>query len=187
MGGTTTLLVRSSWQGEPVGEAETATVALTATRGGLLIQVDAPFHDDPPPPHPAGPTSGLWNHEVVEVFIAGPQQRYTEVELGPHGHHLVLRLEGIRNAAESELPLDYVVKREGGCWRGRARLPWTYLPKPPHTANAYAIHGQGDLRRYLAAHPVPGDEPDFHRLACFVPVDLSPSTWASPAEGRECP
>jgi hypothetical protein len=46
------------------------------------------------------------------------------------------------------------------------------LPPPPHRINAYAIHGQGTARRYLALHPVLGDEPDFHRLECFREVTI---------------
>ncbi|MGD8859023.1 MAG: hypothetical protein PVI30_03370 [Myxococcales bacterium] len=60
---------------------------------------------------------------------------------------------------------------EGGCWSARAELPRAQLPHPVTRANAYAIHGAGRERRHLAAHPVPGEAPDFHRLACFPPVD----------------
>ena len=40
------------------------------------------------------------------------------------------------------------------------------------TANAFAIHGVGPQRRYLACTPVPGPQPDFHRLEVFPAVDL---------------
>lgn len=142
------------------------------SEAGLVVRVDAPFHDDPPPAAPPGPTRALWEHEVVELFVAGPDDHYLEIELGPHGHHLVLWLEGVRRPAQERLPLALEVAREGGRWtataRTDARVP---LPAPPWRVNAYAIHGVGAERRYLAHAPVPGSQPDFHRLERFVPWD----------------
>ena len=137
---------------------------------GLSIRIEAPFHDDPPPPTPPGPTAALWEHEVVELFVAGVDERYLEIEIGPRGHHLVLWLEGVRRPAREQLPLSVEVSREGSRWvataRTDARVP---LPEAPWRVNAYAIHGVGEARRYLAHAPMPGDRPDFHRLDRFVP------------------
>ena len=33
--------------------------------------------------------------------------RYVEIELGPHGHHIVLLLDGERNAVAKLLPIQY--------------------------------------------------------------------------------
>ena len=33
--------------------------------------------------------------------------RYIEIELGPHGHHIVLLLDGVRNAVAKLLPIQY--------------------------------------------------------------------------------
>jgi len=54
---------------------------------------------------------------------------------------------------------------EGG---GAARA----IPSSPRTPNAFAIHGIGDERRFLAWVPVPGSAPDFHRLHHFPHVEL---------------
>jgi hypothetical protein len=35
------------------------------------------------------------------------RRRYIEIELGPHGHHLVLLLDGVRNAVAKLLPIKY--------------------------------------------------------------------------------
>ena len=59
------------------------------------------------------------------------------------------------------------VSREGGRWQAIVRFPAGWLPCGLRAANAYAIHGLGPARRFLAASPVPGDEPDFHQLASF--------------------
>lgn len=165
------LVVAHTWDGRPVDAAEQAIVRVARAATHLTIDVSAPFHDDPPPEAPSGATDELWTHEVVELFLAHGD-RYTEVELGPHGHHLVLRLEGRRRPVERLLPISYRARidRRRARWEGLAHVPSELLPPEPWTANAYAIHGVGDARRYLAAWPVPGPEPDFHRLECFRPL-----------------
>lgn len=179
------LVLKQTWQGHPIGPEEQVSLELATAPGNQLrIRVRAPFHDDPPPPAPRGPTIGLWEHEVVELFVLGASPspdappEYTEIELGPHGHHLVLQLRGVRQVTEKLLPLQYETHRDdsdsGAAWRGEALLDRALLPPPPHRFNAYAIHGQGqgDARRYLALHAVPGDGPDFHRLTYFKGVTL---------------
>ncbi len=168
------LLVGSTWCGGPAEASERVQVRVWAEQGELFVEVDAPEHGDPPPPGPIGSTWGLWDYEVVELFIA-QGETYTELELGPAGHYLLLRLEGVRQIVERELPLRYTVSRSGGRWRGLARLPASLLPPQPWTANAYAIHGEGAARRYLAAYPTGGAAPDFHQLASFQPLSLPPA------------
>jgi hypothetical protein len=46
---------------------------------------------------------------------------------------------------------------------------WDGTLPPPHRLNAFAMHGLGLRRRYLAMEPVPGEAPDFHRLEHFLP------------------
>lgn len=143
----------------------------------LRIEVDGPYHGDPPPPGPPGPTERLWEHEVVELFVVGHAGTdgavpYTEIELSPHGHHLVLRLLGVRQVVARELPLDFEATIEGARWRGLARLDRAFLPPGPHRVNAFALHGQGAHRRYLAWTPVGGREPDFHRIERFPSFTL---------------
>jgi len=132
--------------------------------------VDAPFHGDPPPAAAPGPVDRLWDYEVVELFLLGEDERYLEIELGPGGHHLVLALAGRRELVASGLPLDFAAHIDGARWSGRASLPLHRLPPGLRAANAYAIHGTGPARRHLAAHPVPGPLPDFHRLDAFPPL-----------------
>ncbi len=169
-----TLTVERTWDGEPVPPEGHARVVVRLGRGGLEVRVEAPWRGDPAPEGPVGPTWGLWEHEVVEVFVLGEHDRYLEVELGPHGHHLVLVLNGRRNVVSREHRIEYVVQRRGDRWRGRARVPAMLVPPGPHRLNAYAVHGVGAARRYLAAHPVPGDAPDFHRLDCFEAAPWNP-------------
>jgi hypothetical protein len=176
------LLIAQTWDGAPLPPGEHATVHLAAAPEAeyLRLLVDAPFHGDPPPPPPPGPTPRLWEHEVVELFVAGPgadaDVPYLEIELSPHGHHLVLRLAGLRRVVESGLPLDFraAVDAEAAAprWHGEALIPRAWLPPPPHRANAYRVHGGGVRRCHLAAAPVPGAAVDFHRPERFVAVTL---------------
>jgi len=164
--------IDNTWDGQSAHASEIARLTLSAEPGVLRIDVDAPFHADPAPAHPVGPTWGLWDYEVVELFLLGPDGRYTEIELGPHGHHLVLQLHGVRSVTARELPLDYAVRVQGGRWTATARIERALLPPGPRRLNAYAIHGSGAARRYLAHAPAPGPAPDFHRLDSFRPVVL---------------
>ncbi len=167
------LPIRQTWDGQPLPAEEQVELWLSSEPEGLRLELDAPFHGDPPPPGPPGPTWGLWEHEVVELFLLGAGQRYTEVEIGPHGHHLVLRLQGPRQVRERLLPLDVQILHKSGRWTARASLPWALLPDGPWRGNAYAIHGLGAARRYLAWTALGGERPDFHLLERFPPIDPS--------------
>ena len=164
------LEIGSTWDGQPIGAEESASLTLSRVGASLRIAVEAPFHNDPPPKGPPGPSWALWEREVVELFILGEHDHYTEIELSPHGHHLVLRLEGRRQIVQRLLPLEFHPHINGVRWSGVARLPWIMIPPAPRRINAYAIHGVCEARRYLAATPVPGPTPDFHRLEHFPPM-----------------
>jgi hypothetical protein len=169
------LIIERLWNGEPAEAYEIAHILVRRHGTGLELRVDAPWHRDPMPPAAAGPTDRLWEFEVVEFFVAmsgNPPHRYTEVELSPFGHHLVLRFLGARNVVDRALQLRYDAERADGRWSGRAVVPGHYLPPEPWQANAFAIHGAGGERRFLAAHPLPGAGPDFHQPGRFAPLDL---------------
>lgn len=170
------LLIGRRWAGEPLAAERRAILDLSARGDSLRLSVDAPFHGDPPPAGPPGPTPRLWEHEVVELFVAGdgPAEtvEYLEVELSPHGHHLVLRLRGVRRPFAEGLPLDFRATIAGDRWRGDALLPRAWLPPPPHRAAAFAVDGPATARRHLASIPLPGPRPDFHQPHRFPPVEL---------------
>ena len=169
------LRIAKTWDGQRLPEGEVAVVRLELGEETLRIEVDAPFFGDPAPNAPLGPCWALWEHEVVELFLVGENERYTEVEIGPFGHHLVLRLEGVRNIVERELPMRLDVEIDGGRWQAVAEIERAYLPRTIHRMNAYAIHGANSQRSYSAWEPVPGDGPDFHRLVYFPDVVLGES------------
>ena len=168
------LVIERYWDGRPLPAPEHVSVQLSWDSGDLILSVDAPYFDDPVPEHPVGSTWELWEHEVVELFLLGDSERYTEIEVGPHGHFLLLRLDGCRNIVDRTLPMQLESQIDGSRWRGVARIEGKYLPHPIRRLNAYAIHGEGAQRIYAAWTPVPGPEPDFHRLKCFPEVVFKP-------------
>lgn len=189
------LQIACDYQGAPLAPEHRAWFELSWLGADLRVELDAPYYADPPPPSAAGSTDRLWEYEVAELFIAGPNADYFELELGPHGHQLVLLLDGVRSVRDKGLPLDYHARidREPGVapggagvadlgpgdagvtdvkpvgrYRGAACVPARYLPAHPTRVNAYLIHGLGAQRRYCAHAPVPGAQPDFHRLDRFA-------------------
>lgn len=176
------LPIERDWRGLPLPETDRALVTLSLVTDELIVTFDAPYFGDAAPLTAAGSTARLWEHEVVEVFIADPGEHYLELEFGPHGHYLALELRGVRKIVREGMELAYDVRIEHGSasesraggpapsgrYRGTGRIPMSYLPHPPARVNAYLIHGGPDARCYHAHAPVPGERPDFHRLAHFA-------------------
>ncbi|XP_069098232.1 UPF0462 protein C4orf33 homolog isoform X1 [Pleurodeles waltl] len=171
------------------------TITFKPDENGLLMEVSAPFFDDPhaPPGEPGKPFNGLWDYEVVESFFLNSKTtEYLEVELCPHGQHLVLLLSGVGNAFKKELDLSFEADTTSnwGRWTGRALIPWTYFPPDVDMMNSYAIHGSGIGRTYESLYPIPSDEiqegqgPNFHRLDYFKEFYLKwvmGEDWNQPA------
>jgi hypothetical protein len=103
-------------------------------------------------------------------MLLGDDDRYLEVELSPHGHHLVLMLHGVRRIVHRDLLLDYHAAIDAGRWTGHARIPLLWLPPRTTRLNAFAMHGDAP-RRYLACKSPRGERPDFHRLEAFGRFD----------------
>jgi hypothetical protein len=169
------LSVAFTWNGRRLKPAETSVVECRLENEDLTVLVDAPFFDDPPPSGRARSTDHLWEYEVVELFLVGEASHYLEVELAPRGHYFVLQLHGARNVVRKGLRIRYEAEISGHRWHGIATVPRSYLPPGIERANAYAMHGTGQARRYLAAFPVPGAAPDFHRLEAFGKIAWPPS------------
>jgi hypothetical protein len=106
----------------------------------------------------------------VELFLLGDEQRYFELELGPHCHHLALCLAGVRNVRRLGMPLAFSARIADARWSGRAQVPLQWLPPGLSRVNAYAIDGLGPRRRYWAWQPGGDATPDFHRLELLVPL-----------------
>jgi hypothetical protein len=158
------------WDGKPARSDEAVQMTLARSTTKFTVEIDATFHGDPSPCAPTGSTDRLWEHEVVELFLLGDDDHYLELEFGPHGHYLALSLHRERQVTARGARLRFAAVRANGRWSGRAHVPARLLPDHVRAFNAYAMHGQGNARRHLAAHPLSGSEPDFHQLASFAPL-----------------
>ena len=201
-------IIGSRWDGTALPDDEKIFISIsvvddnTSTTPVLVINVDAPYYNDPAPrydPEATNATSvpslnfdGLWNYEVVEIFIKGKLDKYIEIEMGPHGHYLILALDGYRHCFKRGIePLSYEAKIEEKRWSGKLIAPIdilppsTGIPEAMFSYNAYGIH-EGrpsplsscvesqncDTRVYCCAYP-PGKAegeylvPDFHKLQLF--------------------
>ena len=163
--------IGTTWDGHVVGEDEAVDLEISAGQSELTVRVSAPYHGDPCPDAPPGALDGLWNHEVVEVFLVGEGRPvpYIEIELGPHGHFLILRLSGIRNRIGRVDDARLLAQIDGARWTGELVVPSEWLPHPIVRSCAFAIHGVGAARRYLSEVPLPGEKPDLHRPSQFPP------------------
>ena len=162
------LNITRNWDGTPASPNDISEIVFSLKAEKIVINVEAPFYDDPPPSGPAGEKDGLWNFEVVELFLLGRGGRYLEIEIGPHGHSLILALHSVRRVSGRRSPLHCTTRINGNRWQGVMTLSPEAELLPFTHVNAYTIHGQGPHRRYLAASPVPGERPDFHQPARFI-------------------
>ncbi|XP_022086732.1 UPF0462 protein C4orf33 homolog [Acanthaster planci] len=174
--------ITHQWDGSAIDHAPiTVTIAQDPSDTScFILETDGPFFNDPgrPKGEAGQPYDGLWDYEVVEAFFLGDDEKYLEVELCPHGQHLVLLLSGIRKFYKTKLSLVFqsAINSDEGTWRGRAKIPLEYLPPGVKRFNAYAIHGSDEQRMYEALYHAPKgkhDNPDFHRLEYFHEIDLT--------------
>nr|XP_034968499.1 UPF0462 protein C4orf33 homolog isoform X1 [Zootoca vivipara] len=180
----------NTWDSIPVLHAP-VTITFKPGVQGLVMEVNSLFFDDPPAPpgEPGKPFDGLWDYDVAESFFLNSATRnYLEVEVCPHGQHLVLLLSA-GDCIEKGLPLTFKADINGGIWNGTAIIPWDYFPPGVDKMNSYAIHGSGVGRMYEALYPIPQEEikegqgPNFHRLEYFKDFslkDIMGEDWNQP-------
>lgn len=165
--GAARLVIDRLWNGDPAWAAEKSEVCFALGPGGLAVEITARFHGDQAPAVAPGRTDQLWDYEVIELFLANDAGHYLELEFGPQGHFLALQFSGIRQVTRSDIPIVFQAEIRDQEWRGAAQIKTLYLPEKLSRANAYAIHGPRQSRRYLAAFAVPGPHPDFHQPQYF--------------------
>ncbi|XP_061839895.1 UPF0462 protein C4orf33 homolog isoform X1 [Nerophis lumbriciformis] len=152
--------IQHTWDSNPVNH-EPIRMLFSPGVDGVNMKVFAPFFNDPEAPSgPSGqPFPGLWDYEVVEsFFLDSTTENYLEVEVCPHGQHLILLLSGARQAFQQQLPMVFNATITADRWMGEALLPWTYFPPNVNKMNSYAIHGSGEKRTYEALYPIPKEE-----------------------------
>ncbi|HAU65809.1 MAG: hypothetical protein UT30_C0010G0029 [Candidatus Uhrbacteria bacterium GW2011_GWF2_39_13] len=159
------LKIEHLWDGSLcVDERLWADVSLVQNKQGLLIKTRSLILGNQNIPQaPTGTrVEGLWNYDVVEVFLVGPGHQYLEIELGAGGHFLVLGFDSIRHCShtfEMFYPQIYFKQSSEHYWSNEILIPYHMIPENIRAINAFAIlSGQ-----FLAYAPVPGEKPDFHQ------------------------
>ena len=105
---------------------------------------------------------GLWDFDVVELFLVGPGHQYLEIELGAGGHFLILGFDSIRRRSqgyETFVPVLRFEKTGEKVWTSSLTIPWKMVPENLRAMNAFAIMAG----QFLAYSPVPGEQPDYHQ------------------------
>jgi hypothetical protein len=180
------LKIDQTWHGEVLAESEQIKVVLDfLDEQRLSVHLIAPYFRNEAPPCPSGSTWGLWQYEVVEVFLIWDTHQYLEIEMGPHGHHLLLALDGIRQIKQAFIPVNYEAQILGDFWQGTlfldlakpilkdsyvSRFKWQNLK----ALNAFAIHQPLKMetakeKRFCVAFAVAkqNEAPNFHCIDRF--------------------
>lgn len=159
------LHIDKNWDGSTCPDDRLfADLFLSQTKDGISLRVEAPMlHDQKTPEAPMGSrVEGLWEFDVVELFLVGPGHQYLEIELGAGGHFLVLGFDSIRHRNDSYeffAPVLRFEKTGERLWKSSLTIPWKMVPENFRALNAFAIMAG----QFLAYSPVPGTEPDYHQ------------------------
>ncbi|XP_071035794.1 UPF0462 protein C4orf33-like [Parasteatoda tepidariorum] len=96
--------ILTTWDDKPI-DHEATIIKLHSEDDVVIMEIKAPFYDDPPP-NPRGTDKSfnkLWDYEVVEAFFLGKAEKYLELEFSPHGFYFVLLLAGRKNAIKFQI------------------------------------------------------------------------------------
>ena len=166
-------------------------VVLERQGSDVRFKTRAPWWQNPAPESPAGSVWGLWEYEVIEIFIVGQGGRYLELEIGPWGHHLMLTLNAPREIERRHLiPAQLYCERDAVTqdedipyltWLSEGLISAEHLPVPyrdqemvPYwRVNSFWCFSWDDKRYHCSAYPLPGERPDFHQPRHFPQWVLS--------------
>jgi len=127
--------------------------------------------------------TGLWNGNVVELFLLNPDNgRYLEVHLAPTGQWWACVFTAVRvreTEAGRPLPLSVVHHerdKTGRHWQASAKVPAAVICKLLAArdfmrlrANLTAIaHPLTGRTLYFSHAPLPGAKPDFHQPSAWL-------------------
>lgn len=169
------LELRHLWNGAPAPDGVGGRVTLQSSGGVLALEWELALPGKARiPASPPGFTEGLWEWDVVELFLRSGPDRYLELELGPGGHWLALTFRGVRQRSAELRDLRPGLKNElsAGLWRGRAEVPLELAGPRPWTGLVTAVLGSGAGRLYLSWPPLPGVQPDFHQPQAWAALEI---------------
>lgn len=118
---------------------------------------------------------GLWNTDVVEVFIKrNDSQDYLEVQTSPLNQPFGLIIEEPRVKWHIPKVLDLAVSNItlAGIWKSTLSIGLNFIPGTSNhfIGNCFACLGREESREYFALNINTEKTPDFHRPELFVEI-----------------
>lgn len=165
----------NDWYGNPSPWNPEMALAIEGERLSFHFRADkAPFYD-----RSFGPldfVEGLWEQDVAEIFLAGPNGRYQEINLSPTGAWWSAVFSEYRvRESEVEFPVEIEAERREDRWEVQFSTAlknlevWNAVPRSQYRASATAILYAPDPVFFAWNHNT-GGEPDFHRADLFRPL-----------------
>ena len=117
-----------------------------------------------------GPHWGLWEGDVVELFLRVGDSHYFEFQVSPLGQDFELKVIEPKTNVDREFRSGMLAKTEHRAWAGEwdtsmeidlTRLGWQG-DRTTITGNAFAILGKGEPRMHYGLNLPPQEKPDFH-------------------------
>ena len=116
--------------------------------------------------------SGLWDYDVVEIFISRNQfTPYLELQLSPKEQPFALLINIPRK--ETAFPQNLNTESEkitNNPWVSKFKIPLSDIPGSGNIlyGNCFSCLGSGKTRSYYALNINSEDGPDFHRPDLFI-------------------
>ena len=165
------------WSGETASPERSFEARLLWSVENLYVRFDAKQAEPlvvSDEPNLASKTLGLWDRDVVEIFIApdaNEPRKYFEFEAAPKGEWVDLAIDLTSGKRETDVEysseMQTAVRIEDGKIITVIRIPWNALGKRPSAGdvwpgNLFRCVGRDPDRGYLAWSPTLTDKPNFH-------------------------
>ena len=153
-------------------------VAFTVSLFGsdLVFDVKAAVASHPHPDASEGQRfEGLWEGDVIELFLAAPDGRYLEINLATNCAWWACHFDSPRSRSQEPAPLCRTSRLSDGVLRLATSVEWLSKSCNPCDLrwNVTAIlHRQACL--YSSAAPLSWENPDFHQPESFLPFTGRP-------------
>ena len=170
-------VVREYWSGEAAPAGRHFEVRMLWSNEYLYVRFDA-IQDEPlvvsDEPKRDTKTLGLWDRDVVEIFIApdgNEPRRYFEFEAAPNGEWVDLAIDltsGERvTDREYSSKMESAARIEEGKVLTAIKIPWAALGRRPDPGdiwlgNLFRCVGRDPNRGYLTWSPTLTEIPNFH-------------------------
>lgn len=169
--------ISTYWSGEAAPPDRHVEVRMLFSEDHLYARFDA-IQAEPlivrDQPNLESKTIGLWDRDVVEIFIApdaNEPRKYLEFEAAPNGEWVDLAID--LTSGERVTDREYISRMEAAARIEEEavvtaiKIPWTAFGRRPETGevwpgNLFRCVGRDPGRGYLAWSPTLTERPNFH-------------------------